>query len=138
MAPATRRIATRLRTRYPRVPDAVWARLELSPAHVGVAIGLMGGVMAASPLASAGAGQADSHCSTGRARTTAPDCPDPRRDREQPPPPAGQSYSRAESRIVDLEHFRSSRPAVVDLASVRSCRCVVGWRHAIRSNHTCQ
>jgi len=56
MAAAARRIADRLRARYPQVADAVWAKLELSPAHVGVAIGLMGGVMAGAAAAGARSG----------------------------------------------------------------------------------
>jgi hypothetical protein len=47
MAPSSRRIVARLQARYPQLPDGVWERLELSPAHVAVAIGLMGTVTAA-------------------------------------------------------------------------------------------
>ncbi|MFJ7197158.1 MULTISPECIES: HXXEE domain-containing protein [unclassified Streptomyces] len=36
-----------LQERFPRVPEALWKRMELSQRDVGVAIGLMGGVMAA-------------------------------------------------------------------------------------------
>ena len=47
MAPSSRRIAARLQARYPQLPDGVWQRLEVSPAHVAVAVGLMGTVMVA-------------------------------------------------------------------------------------------
>ena len=47
MASSSRRIVARLRSRYPQLPDGVWERLEVSPAHVAVAIGLMGTVMTA-------------------------------------------------------------------------------------------
>lgn len=33
MAPSSRRIAAHLQARYPQLPDGVWERLELSPAH---------------------------------------------------------------------------------------------------------
>ncbi len=56
MAPSSRRIVTRLRSRYPQLPGGVWERLEVSPAHVAVAIGLMGTVMAAAAAAGARSG----------------------------------------------------------------------------------
>jgi hypothetical protein len=56
MAPSSRRIAARLQARYPQLPDGVWERLELSPAHVAVAIGLMGTVMTAAAAVGARSG----------------------------------------------------------------------------------
>ncbi|HEX8863374.1 MAG TPA: HXXEE domain-containing protein [Actinomycetes bacterium] len=56
MAPALRRIVARLRPRYPQLPDGVWERLEVSPAHVAVAIGLMGTVMTTAAVAGARSG----------------------------------------------------------------------------------
>jgi hypothetical protein len=56
MAPSSRRIVARLRSRYPQVRDGVWERLEVSPAHVAVAIGLMGTVMATAAAAGARSG----------------------------------------------------------------------------------
>jgi hypothetical protein len=46
----------RLQARYPRLPDGVWERLAVSPAHVAVAIGLMGTVMTAAAGAGARSG----------------------------------------------------------------------------------
>jgi hypothetical protein len=43
LAPSSRRIVARLRSRYPQIPGGVWERLEFSPAHAAVAIGMMGG-----------------------------------------------------------------------------------------------
>jgi hypothetical protein len=51
MAPTSRRIVARLRARYPQVPDGVWERLEVAPAQAAVAVGLVGGVMAAAAVA---------------------------------------------------------------------------------------
>jgi Protein of unknown function with HXXEE motif len=56
LAPSSRRIVARLRSRYPQIPGGVWERLEFSPAHTAVAIGLMGGVMAAAAAAGARSG----------------------------------------------------------------------------------
>ena len=56
LAPSSRRIVVRLRSRYPRIPGGIWERLELSPAHAAVAIGLVGGVMAAAAAAGARSG----------------------------------------------------------------------------------
>lgn len=56
MAPASRRIVARLRARHPWVPDGVWERLEVAPAQAAVAVGLVGGVMAAAATASARSG----------------------------------------------------------------------------------
>jgi hypothetical protein len=56
MAPASRRIVARLRARYPQLPDGVWEKLAVSPAHAAVAIGLMGGVIAAAAAAGARSG----------------------------------------------------------------------------------
>jgi Protein of unknown function with HXXEE motif len=56
MAPSSRRIVARLRSRYPRIPGGVWERLEVSPAHVAVAIGLMGTVMTAAAAVGARSG----------------------------------------------------------------------------------
>jgi Protein of unknown function with HXXEE motif len=56
MASSSRRIVGRLQARYPRLPDGVWERLEVSPAHVAVAIGLMGTVMTAAAGAGARSG----------------------------------------------------------------------------------
>jgi hypothetical protein len=51
MAPTSRWIVARLRARYPQVPDGVWERLEVAPAQAAVAVGLVGGVMAAAAVA---------------------------------------------------------------------------------------
>jgi Protein of unknown function with HXXEE motif len=56
MASSSRRIVARLQARYPQLPDGVWERLEVSPAHVAVAIGLMGTVMTAAAGAGARSG----------------------------------------------------------------------------------
>ena len=56
MASSSRRIASRLRSRYPQLPDGVWERLEVSPAHAAVAVGLMGAVMTAAAAAGARSG----------------------------------------------------------------------------------
>jgi hypothetical protein len=56
MAPSSRRIAARLQARYPQLPDGVWQRLEVSPAHVAVAVGLMGTVMVTAAAAGARSG----------------------------------------------------------------------------------
>jgi hypothetical protein len=56
MASSSRRIVARLRSRYPNIPGGVWQRLEVSPAHVAVAIGLMGTVMTAAAAAGARSG----------------------------------------------------------------------------------
>jgi hypothetical protein len=56
MAPSSRRIAARLQARYPQLPDGIWQRLEVSPAHVAVAVGLMGTVMVAAAAAGARSG----------------------------------------------------------------------------------
>jgi hypothetical protein len=42
-----RRNADRLRRRYPRVPERVWHLIDFSPAHVYLAIGMVGVVMLA-------------------------------------------------------------------------------------------
>ncbi|MEV7235451.1 HXXEE domain-containing protein [Streptomyces sp. NPDC051020] len=47
MAGWARSARPRLQKRFPRVPERVWARMELSQRDANVAIGLMGGVMAA-------------------------------------------------------------------------------------------
>jgi hypothetical protein len=41
------RAGPRLRTRFPWVPDRAWDRLRMTPAQAGIAIGAMGGLMAA-------------------------------------------------------------------------------------------
>jgi hypothetical protein len=41
------RARPRLRARFPRVPEAVWDRLALTPAQARIAIGTVGVVMAA-------------------------------------------------------------------------------------------
>jgi hypothetical protein len=56
LAPSSRRIAARLRSRYPQLPGGVWERLEVSPAHTAVAIGVMGGVMTVAAAAGARSG----------------------------------------------------------------------------------
>lgn len=56
MAPSSRRIVAGLRSRYPRLPDGVWERLEVWPAHAAVAVGLLGGVLAAAAAAGARSG----------------------------------------------------------------------------------
>ena len=56
LAPSTRRIVTRLRSSHPRLAGGVWDRLEVSPAHAAVAIGVMGGVMTAAAAAGARSG----------------------------------------------------------------------------------
>ncbi|MFE5095799.1 HXXEE domain-containing protein [Streptomyces sp. NPDC056638] len=47
MAGWTRSARPRLQERFPKVPEQVWVRMELSQRDVNVAIGLMGGVVAA-------------------------------------------------------------------------------------------
>lgn len=56
MPAASRRIAARLKARHPQVPDRVWERLEVSPAHAGVAIAVMGGFMTVAAAAGARSG----------------------------------------------------------------------------------
>jgi len=56
MASSSRRIVARLRARYPQLPDGVGEWLVVSPAHVAVAIGLMGTVMTAAAGAGARSG----------------------------------------------------------------------------------
>ena len=56
LAPSSRRIVARLRSRYPQVSGGVWERLEVSPAHAAVAVGLMGTVMATAAAAGARSG----------------------------------------------------------------------------------
>ncbi|MEU0301418.1 HXXEE domain-containing protein [Streptomyces sp. NPDC006175] len=46
----------RLQERFPRVPDTVWRRMDLSQREVNTAIGLMGGVVAAASAAGARTG----------------------------------------------------------------------------------
>ncbi|MEU3216627.1 HXXEE domain-containing protein [Streptomyces sp. NPDC006971] len=47
MAGWARSAGPRLRERFPRVPERVWARMDLSQREAGVAIGLVGAVVAA-------------------------------------------------------------------------------------------
>ncbi|MEU9622714.1 HXXEE domain-containing protein [Streptomyces sp. NPDC048155] len=47
MADWSRSARPRLQARFPGVPERVWTRMELSRRDVGVALGLMGGLMAA-------------------------------------------------------------------------------------------
>ncbi|MFI9624148.1 HXXEE domain-containing protein [Streptomyces sp. NPDC052042] len=47
MAGWARSARPRLKERFPKVPERVWARMELSQREVGVAIGLVGAVVAA-------------------------------------------------------------------------------------------
>ncbi|MCF3102221.1 HXXEE domain-containing protein [Streptomyces roseoverticillatus] len=47
MAPWSRAAVPRLRARFPRVPDRVWSRMEVTQPHVNTAIGLMALLMAA-------------------------------------------------------------------------------------------
>ncbi|MFD9484762.1 HXXEE domain-containing protein [Streptomyces sp. NPDC059991] len=47
MAPWSRSAGPRLKARFPRVPDAVWNRMEVTQPQVNTAIGLMALVMAA-------------------------------------------------------------------------------------------
>ena len=56
MTPASRRIVARLRARYPQLHDGMWEKLEVSPAHAAVAIGLIGGVIAAAAAVGARSG----------------------------------------------------------------------------------
>ncbi|WP_119729023.1 HXXEE domain-containing protein [Thermomonospora amylolytica] len=56
MPAASRRAAAGLRARHPRIPERVLRAVEISPAHAAVAIGMMGGVMAAASFAGARSG----------------------------------------------------------------------------------
>ncbi|MFE0102912.1 HXXEE domain-containing protein [Streptomyces sp. NPDC059009] len=47
MAPWSRAAGPRLKARFPRVPDAIWKRMEVTQPQVNTAIGLMGLLMAA-------------------------------------------------------------------------------------------
>ncbi|WP_030195788.1 HXXEE domain-containing protein [Streptomyces sp. NRRL S-87] len=47
MAPWSRTAGPRLRARFPRVPERVWARMELTQPQVNAAVGLMAGLIAA-------------------------------------------------------------------------------------------